>query len=377
MNLTVNQTCNDLSLIFLFLLILGIGIVVAFLVWRNVSRFQREIRVFGNTLRAESFDDLTIGDDGELVERKSQVTEDGRKKKKRDHAPSVYGCVTQQLLIAVLGLITALISALATTNPVVSIAFQNICSNIVNVGSTSEVTPLSPTPEQDIGTEVPTNPIPSPTTTITVSATPAITPSATNNPTPTISNRIVYHQLNLTDSLNTWSNYLGLSPGEITFDDIPFRVGIELNTYGCRQEITATRVSVAAGIANPIGVYVLVNAGNGFASQSGRNIGQFDFLMDNTTYSYQLILGQNIRDWATSPSSVVTQITSSDVEEVWTGRAYDGRTGRIDLIRIVLPDDLTHQTLRTIEIVDVTSASLSSGTDPCIQVQAITVASRG
>lgn len=190
----------------------------------------------------------------------------------------------------------------------------------------------------------------------------------------TIEPSSVFYPLLLQDSVNVWTSYLGLSRGSNTVSNVPFEVGRELNTRGCRQEITATTVEVAAEIDSPRAVYFLVNAGNGFSTWEGRKIGELVLVFDTGQLVFDLTLGENLRDWVRNPQpGVVTTVTSPSTVEVSHGTAYDGREGRIDMITIAIPPAYRGSHLQSIRVVDITGGYPSSGTDPCVQVQAITV----
>lgn len=366
--MNIYQICQNNSDLLALLVLLIVFCVFVFIIIRNIRRFQRDIREWGQNIEY-GVQRVSLDDDGELGESDdSSSTEVIKgKRKKKDTAPSVSGCLWQQFIIAFIGLVAALLSFLAVSNPLVSVTFESICNNIVNVDSTPIVELATPT-LTIVSTDVPP----------TIQPTITFAPTFTLSPTPPSVSTSMFHPLTLTESLNVWTNYLGLSSGQVNLNDIPFNIGRELNTFGCRQEITATTVDTAANIDNPHAVYLLVNSGNGFMSSSGLNIGRIELIFDGgDTFTYDLSLGNNIRDWATSPTStVVTNVTSPDTLEVWRGRAYDGREGRIDLLTIEIPLSFRSQTLNSIRVVDLSGGSLSTGNDPCIQVQAITVESR-
>lgn len=183
-----------------------------------------------------------------------------------------------------------------------------------------------------------------------------------------------FYPLALTQSINNWTNYLGVNSGSIAFEDVPYIVGNELNTSGCRPEINANQVTVSANINHPKAIYVLINAGNGFRQYENMLIGQLRFNFETGEFVYDLVLGENLRDWATTPESdVVTGITTPDTEvsEIWSGTAYDGRIGRIDRIMIPIPNPYTNQILVSIDVIDLSGIGTSN--EPCLQIQAITV----
>lgn len=364
--MSIQQICNNNSHLLALLILAVVFVIFAGLIMRNIRKFQQDISAWGKQVSFGT-QQFALAQDGELevIEDDGAIENDGRKKKE-NYPPNTWGCLFQQFILALLGLITAVISFLAVSNPLVSVTFESICNNIVNVDSTPivELATLTPT---IVSTDVPP----------TIQPTITFAPTFTLSPTPPSVPTSMFHPLTLTESLNVWTNYLGLNSGQANLNDIPFNIGRELNTLGCRQDITATTVDTAANIDNPYAVYLLVNSGNGFMSSNGLNIGRIELIFDGNTFTYDLSLGNNIRDWATSPTStVVTSVTSSDTLEVWRGRAYDGREGRIDLLTIEIPLSFRSQTLNAVKVVDLSGGSLSTGNDPCIQVQAITVESR-
>lgn len=109
---------------------------------------------------------MQLDDDGELSKSDEYLSTYNTKgnRKKKDTPPSVSGCLWQQFIIALIGLITALISFLALSNPLITVTFGSVvCNNIFNeigtpVGqlplSTSTFTPIRTAIQQPTSTPV-------------------------------------------------------------------------------------------------------------------------------------------------------------------------------------------------------------------------------
>lgn len=144
----------------------------------------------------------TVGDDGELVEATSP---DGERKPKPQNSGKLnrLGEYGKELLLAIIGLITAIFVFLAGSSPIVQMSFNSFCSNIFNpipttivsVPSTATITPShtpnpidAPTATIFISSTLnPTNiPTTIPTATYTATSRPTRTPTATFSPTATL-----------------------------------------------------------------------------------------------------------------------------------------------------------------------------------------------
>jgi len=392
MNLTINQTCNDLVIIISFMIFICIIFVIIFLIWRNIQKFQREIRSWGHRYRSEEFDSASIGDDGELIDL-GQSSTYGRKKKKRGELPSVYGCFTQQLVIAILGLLTALISALATTNPVVSIATQSICQNVINVYPTpiaelSTFTPVPTIPTNTV-TAIPsritptTNPSATPIVpTLGITAIPTITPIPTSTGTLTPQQRFFILPL---DGAVFWPDgyNIGLRTaiGSVADQEllgIPFETGRQINTPGCPNSAHDTRYTIQTQIEHPLRVYFILQAGNGLTQYANDLIGRITlYFAEGGIVSEDLILGFNIRDWARdkNPQVAVISLSSNTAVEAWRGAASEpdsGWIGGMDMLTIDILPTIQTITLTAVELTDITTETIGSS-QPCIHLQAVTV----
>jgi len=167
---------------------------------------------------------------------------------------------------------------------------------------------------------------------------------------------------------------LGLAPGQYALSDVPFAVGWKASTQCSHIPERPQSILIETHIAHPRMIYLLLQAGFGWARFRDKKIGEIILHFDNgSTAITSLSLGYNIRDWARDDNSnVVTIAFSSDLISVWEGVAPDGRPGGIDMLAVRVPPDRVNLILSGIEIVDVSQSTVGD-IDPCIHLLAITV----
>lgn len=122
-------------------------------------------------------------------------------------------------------------------------------------------------------------------------------------------------------------------------------------------------------------VFVLVTAGNAFLRFRDKTVAQIVLTFDTApTYTVDLVLGKNLREWH-KPNNVVN--TAPDTAEVWRGpiTGYPNLVGHLDMLTITLPDDWRAATLTRIEFVDISESTVASR-DPAITVSGVAVEHR-
>jgi hypothetical protein len=169
--MSIQQFCNNNSNLLVFLIIAVVFVIFVWLIVRNVRKFQQDVSEWG---KRASFGNqqFALGHDGEIevIGDNDSVEHNGRKKKK-DYPPNTWGCLIQQFVLALVGLITAIISFLAVSNPLVTINFESACYNIFNLnptpiaGLSTNTATLEPT---DLFTD---EPFATPTNTATITLT--------------------------------------------------------------------------------------------------------------------------------------------------------------------------------------------------------------
>lgn len=143
--MNIYQICQHNPNPLAFLALFIIFCVLFLLIFRNVQRFQYDIKEWGRNI-SYGIQEAPLDDDGELQECK--IFQDIKnERKKKNTIPSVTGCLWQQFIIAMIGLATAILTLLAVTNPLVSVTIESICTNMVNIyaATTPIPTRLEPT----------------------------------------------------------------------------------------------------------------------------------------------------------------------------------------------------------------------------------------
>jgi hypothetical protein len=118
-------------------------------------------------------------------------------------------------------------------------------------------------------------------------------------------------------------------------------------------------ITVAANVARPKAIHILINLSYGYKCYEGQTVGRLRFNLSNGTWlSYDLIAGNNIREWVNDPSSqqdVVSGLASRAglYPEVWKGKhAQWGSKVVIDMVSIGIPTDYQQYTLNSITVED-------------------------
>jgi hypothetical protein len=161
---------------------------------------------------------------------------------------------------------------------------------------------------------------------------------------------------------------LGLENGQQKLLGIPFEIGWKITTQCSHTPENPTEINIGVNVHQPVDVYLLIQAGYGLTLYEGNTIGGIELRFnEDKNYYTPLILGENIRDWAIS-SDAVFEVTSPNTRTAHKGiDPGSGKLGRIDMMAIFVPNELTSSTLEKIIISDL------SEINPCIHLLAITI----
>ncbi len=182
MNITNNLTCNDFGFFLVLLILLVVAAGTLFFVWRSIRHLQAEIQSSNSDTISEIVDPLIVGHDGELYPTEHVVNLESPKRKRKEPSTAL-GCLNSPFAIALIGLVTAIVTALAATNPLVIASFETVC-NLVNIPVV--YSPTSTPVPTDLATIAPSfTPMPSPTLTYTPIPSPTHTETSTVTPTAT------------------------------------------------------------------------------------------------------------------------------------------------------------------------------------------------
>ena len=160
-----------------------------------------------------------------------------------------------------------------------------------------------------------------------------------------------------------------VSFGNIQFDlgDGTSKVSTECSTYPNWPSQVSIPVSGLTGVER---VRLLANAGYtvGF---NGQKIGEVDLLFNNgSLFTYDLVLGDNIREWRIEVPDTVATIKSKDSAVVYEGQSIKEDKGVIDMISITVPFDLRVLPLTSIVVRDTMPGN------PCFFFSGLTVQAR-
>ena len=128
-------------------------------------------------------------------------------------------------------------------------------------------------------------------------------------------------------------------------------------------------------IARPETIYILMNAGRTTGSPS-KQIGVIgvDFA-DGRSLSYDLVLGENIREWRFQAEGTVGTASSLDLIEVYHGPSDHGDAAVLDMLKLNIPEGYRDGLLASIIIRDISQGTLGSA-DPCLFFVGLTVRAR-
>ncbi|PDW04323.1 serine/threonine protein kinase [Candidatus Viridilinea mediisalina] len=229
-----------------------------------------------------------------------------------------------------------------------------------------------PTTASPANTPTPNNPIPPTSTTIAIP-----NPTATSIP-PTVTP--IPQPRDIPISLRSFANdhIHNLFPvfplGEVSFHQIRFdlgdgstKIGTECIQFPDWYEQVNIPINNVSGVEY---VYILANAGftEGF---NGVRVGTVELIFENNqSQVYNLILGENIREWDAEYPGTVANLTSRNTVNVYKGPIIFDRDGVIDKITIEVNPNLQQIPLTNIVIRDTMPG------DPCFFLIGLTLHGR-
>lgn len=165
--------------------------------------------------------------------------------------------------------------------------------------------------------------------------------------------------------------------GRVTLGGVPFDMPAGVNSVTTQAEPLPgypTQIVLQTGVSQPEQVHLLITAGNLFARYQDALIGVVRLEFTNgRQQSYELVAGQNIREWKIDGGQTV--MTSSRSQQVYSTISRHGGTGIIDILSIPVAADLQAGTLDRIVVEDWSQQTVGS-LDPAINLLGVTVQSR-
>jgi hypothetical protein len=166
----------------------------------------------------------------------------------------------------------------------------------------------------------------------------------------------------------------GVPLGSVVFRDIGFDFGdgtTKVSTECKSYPSWPGQVTIpAGGVANVERVQLLANAGY-TGSFGGQKVGAVELVFDGASaFSYDLVLGHNIREWRVELPGLVTTVGSSDTAVAFEGTTKAGDKGVIDMITITVPQELRRFPLSAIVVRDTMPG------DPCFFFSGLTLRAR-
>jgi hypothetical protein len=211
--------------------------------------------------------------------------------------------------------------------------------------------------------------VPLTSTPISTSTLSSIMPTVTSTPAPLPIQNIPIG-INSLATDNIQDILPGFPMGEQIFGGVKFIIPTQNNKVS--SECTnypewPAEFFIPVNLSNPEEVYILLNAGY-TGDYEGKNIGRINMnFADGQKWSYNLVLGQNIREWRIYAETTVGTTSSPDLVEVYRGLTNKDDVGVIDMLKIVIPDEYRDRSLQSISIQDTFSGN------PCFFFIGITV----
>ncbi len=152
---------------------------------------------------------------------------------------------------------------------------------------------------------------------------------------------------------NLESNYSSPPTGDLKFDEIPFRIkrGEKSILNISPLHVDNEKLELDKPVKGVSSAYFLTNAGNGFKENEGKTIGEIEFRFEDEIYQRQeLVLGQNIREWAPGniPGGLVDSVTDTASQQIWEGKNVDGNRAVIDRLEVLIDTKNQKRSLRGI-----------------------------
>lgn len=237
--------------------------------------------------------------------------------------------------------------------------------------ATSTHTPVPPTATLTLA------PTSTPEPTATPEPTPVPPPTATPTTTPLPPLRDVAIVFTGNDDIRTLLPEF--TTGERVFNGVRFSIPETANKLSSECEENSDWpldliIPLGEGVARPETVYILLNAGF-TTDQQGIGIGTIELTFADraSPASYQLVLGQNIREWLLNhgPST----IGSPELQEVYRGDSNYEVPGVIDMLSVPIPAEYRDAVLEGLTIRDISRTAFNTR-DPCLFTVGVTVRAR-
>jgi hypothetical protein len=164
--------------------------------------------------------------------------------------------------------------------------------------------------------------------------------------------------------------------GDQQLGGVRFLIGEQRNTIQTQctsrpNQPTAFSVPLSH-LSDAEALYVLINASYGADYAENKRIGRVEIVFaDGRSLAYDLVLGQNIREWRFQAAGAVGTASSPDLAEVHRGPSVGGDPGVVDMLRLPIPDEYRDSALDSITFQDISKESVNSG-NPCFVVMGIT-----
>ena len=189
-----------------------------------------------------------------------------------------------------------------------------------------------------------------------------------------------YYKVSLDSVVNQPSNFIDYPWGEVNFGGIPFRIAETQNMFMTQSELEPNLpdyASFSMQVQSPETVYLLLNAGFLDSAYLNATIGKIVLTYDNgSTQLINLVAGQNIREWSWTDlgGQIITQVTDTNVSEVWKGYVVTSPTAynRIDMLKIPTTNS---SPLTKIELYDLSHNCGVTARDAALMLRGITVQS--
>ena len=178
---------------------------------------------------------------------------------------------------------------------------------------------------------------------------------------------------------NIHALFRNLPIGDQIYGGVLFQIPDRNNKVGTQCARFAdwpTEIFLPVGnIEHPQSVHLLVNAGYTRDYVEGLQIGTVELhFAGGQSYSFNLKLGENIREWRFEGMPVVP-LTSPDVIEVYRQYSEAERTEVLDMLTIPIPDSYQASALQYLVVKD-TSREVTGSGDPCFYFVGLTVKAR-
>lgn len=154
--------------------------------------------------------------------------------------------------------------------------------------------------------------------------------------------------------------------GQLNVNGVPFEVTD--SRYDTSQALASrvATIQLQPAIRRPIAAHFLINAGGARSEYRDTVAGRLTFRFgDEESFSLELVIGENIREWAignASPGLLVTDVASeAGTRIVWSGRNLSGNEAIIDSLPVTFPTSHRRFRLSQIDIVRDVGSGTSHG----------------